>query len=326
MSAPRRPRAARVDGVLLLDKPPGLSSNARAAARQAPLPRREGRPHRHARSARIRPAAALLRRGDQVRAVPARRATSATWRPCASASRRRPATPKATIVATRAGRVRPRGARAVAAAFRRPIDADAADALGAEARRQAATTTTRARASRSRASPRDGRDPRARAARMERAAMPTLDVACSKGTYIRALAEDIGEALGCGAHLAALRRTARRLSHRRRGDARSARGAGPRPSATHGCCRWRSLVARSAARSSVDADVSRRFRQGRAVPVEACSPARGGCSTVIAAGRRRCRSGVARRGAHTASRSSRTDVVTVERSTPTLSEHKLLEN
>src|SRR5205085_1627239 len=36
----------------------------------------------------------------------------------------------------------------------------------------------------------------------------TLDVACSKGTYIRTLAEDIGAALGCGAHLAALRRTA----------------------------------------------------------------------------------------------------------------------
>ena len=30
---------------------------------------------------------------------------------------------------------------------------------------------------------------------------------CSKGTYIRTLGEDIGEALGCGAHLSALRRT-----------------------------------------------------------------------------------------------------------------------
>jgi tRNA pseudouridine55 synthase len=30
---------------------------------------------------------------------------------------------------------------------------------------------------------------------------------CSKGTYIRVLAEDIGEALGCGAHLSGLRRT-----------------------------------------------------------------------------------------------------------------------
>lgn len=35
----------------------------------------------------------------------------------------------------------------------------------------------------------------------------TLKVVCSKGTYIRVLAEDIGEALGCGAHLSGLRRT-----------------------------------------------------------------------------------------------------------------------
>ena len=34
-----------------------------------------------------------------------------------------------------------------------------------------------------------------------------IDVTCSKGTYIRTLAEEIGQALGCGAHLAALRRT-----------------------------------------------------------------------------------------------------------------------
>jgi tRNA pseudouridine55 synthase len=36
---------------------------------------------------------------------------------------------------------------------------------------------------------------------------PDLRVACSKGTYIRVLASDIGDALGCGAHLTALRRT-----------------------------------------------------------------------------------------------------------------------
>jgi len=34
-----------------------------------------------------------------------------------------------------------------------------------------------------------------------------IEVQCSKGTYIRSLAEDIGRALGCGAHLVALRRT-----------------------------------------------------------------------------------------------------------------------
>lgn len=34
-----------------------------------------------------------------------------------------------------------------------------------------------------------------------------LDVECSKGTYIRSLARDLGELLGCGAHLGALTRT-----------------------------------------------------------------------------------------------------------------------
>lgn len=39
--------------------------------------------------------------------------------------------------------------------------------------------------------------------------MPRIEirVVCSKGTYIRALARDIGQALGSGAHLTALRRT-----------------------------------------------------------------------------------------------------------------------
>lgn len=37
--------------------------------------------------------------------------------------------------------------------------------------------------------------------------MATLDVLCSKGTYIRTLAEDLGQTLGCGAHLASLERT-----------------------------------------------------------------------------------------------------------------------
>ena len=42
------------------------------------------------------------------------------------------------------------------------------------------------------------------------AAQPAMDirVTCSKGTYIRTLGEDMGEALGCGAHLSALRRVA----------------------------------------------------------------------------------------------------------------------
>jgi tRNA pseudouridine55 synthase len=42
----------------------------------------------------------------------------------------------------------------------------------------------------------DGRPPRVR-----------LAIACSKGTYVRSLAADLGTALGCGGHLGALRRT-----------------------------------------------------------------------------------------------------------------------
>lgn len=46
--------------------------------------------------------------------------------------------------------------------------------------------------------------------RMERLEGNELDIVvrCSKGTYVRTLGEDIGEALGCGGHLTALRRTA----------------------------------------------------------------------------------------------------------------------
>lgn len=36
----------------------------------------------------------------------------------------------------------------------------------------------------------------------------TLDIHCTKGTYVRTLAEDIGKVLGCGAHVIELRRTA----------------------------------------------------------------------------------------------------------------------
>ncbi len=44
---------------------------------------------------------------------------------------------------------------------------------------------------------------------LTRIALPDVDfrVVCSKGTYIRSLARDLGAALGCGAHLTALRRT-----------------------------------------------------------------------------------------------------------------------
>src|SRR5258707_2031687 len=56
---------------------------------------------------------------------------------------------------------------------------------------------------------REGRQVTIRSLDLLACALPdvTFRVTCSKGTYVRTLAEDIGEALGCGAHLVALRRT-----------------------------------------------------------------------------------------------------------------------
>ncbi len=44
---------------------------------------------------------------------------------------------------------------------------------------------------------------------IDRIALPEIDfsVLCSKGFYVRTYVHDIGEALGCGAHLTSLRRT-----------------------------------------------------------------------------------------------------------------------
>ena len=70
-----------------------------------------------------------------------------------------------------------------------------------------------------------------------------LQVTCSKGTYIRTLGEDIGHALGCGAHLSALRRTA------------------TGPFATHQCISLSALEA-----------LSENERQMRLLPVDALLP------------------------------------------------------
>lgn len=55
---------------------------------------------------------------------------------------------------------------------------------------------------------------RARPVRIDRielvsyeAPLAVLDIDCGKGTYVRSVARDLGAALGCGAHLAGLRRT-----------------------------------------------------------------------------------------------------------------------
>jgi tRNA pseudouridine55 synthase len=56
--------------------------------------------------------------------------------------------------------------------------------------------------------PREGMIDVAVAGQASGMAYATLLISCSKGTYIRSIARDVGTALGCGAHLCALRRLA----------------------------------------------------------------------------------------------------------------------
>lgn len=90
----------------------------------------------------------------------------------------------------------------------------------------------------------------------------TFRVTCSKGTYVRTLAEDIGEALGCGAHLVALRRTgvgALTLEHAVTLDALSDAPAAERDA-------WLQPVdalLSTFARVTLDADEAKRFRHGQ---------------------------------------------------------------
>jgi tRNA pseudouridine55 synthase len=100
--------------------------------------------------------------------------------------------------------------------------------------------------------------------------MVGLFVECSKGTYIRALAEDIGAELGCGAHLAALERTVVgpfALGQSIKLDALEAISPAER--------RDRILpleaLLQSWPRLTLEASLEAKFRQGRAISVDSAS-------------------------------------------------------
>jgi tRNA pseudouridine55 synthase len=102
-----------------------------------------------------------------------------------------------------------------------------------------------------------------------------LRIRCSKGTYIRTLVEDLGRALGCGAHLEALRRTAAgafRVSEAVTLDQLQAATGEERD-------RWLLPLASLLAglpRINLDAPLAARFAQGQAIRREA--PPVGRCS------------------------------------------------
>ena len=88
-----------------------------------------------------------------------------------------------------------------------------------------------------------------------------LRIRCSKGTYVRTLAEDIGEALGTCAHLAGLRRTA---SGRWRVEDAVSLDALASPSRTEHLMTLAALLA-DLPRAELDAAQEARFRNGQSL-------------------------------------------------------------
>lgn len=104
-----------------------------------------------------------------------------------------------------------------------------------------------------------------------RAALPdvTVRVTCSKGTYVRTLAEDIGEALGCGAHLVALRRTgvgALTLEHAVTLDALTSMD----PDARDAMLRPVDALLSTFAPVRLPSEAARRFQHGQRLRIEDC--------------------------------------------------------
>ena len=194
------------DGVLLVDKPAGITSTrALALAKRSPrIP--EGRPYGDARPLCHRAAAPRLRRGDQVLALPDR------FRQVL----RRDSPPGSHIDDRRhRGRNRHPIARQVGA-WRRS-NAVSREFVGISTQIPPMHSAVRVQGKRLYDLARQGvevaREPRAiRIDFLEIIEFSgeklVISVKCSKGTYVRTLAETIGERLGCGAYLTDLRRTA----------------------------------------------------------------------------------------------------------------------
>lgn len=100
----------------------------------------------------------------------------------------------------------------------------------------------------------------------------TIDVTCGKGTYIRALARDIGAALGCGAHLASLRRTA--VGQFRAEDAITLDALASDPAAVPSLLQPPSIAVADWAAVTVTGDEARLIRNGMPIAGAPDMPAR----------------------------------------------------
>src|SRR5476651_136238 len=181
-----------------------LFQQRRADQGQARAQRQEGRPHRHARPLRHRPAAAVLRRGHQVLAGLAGGGQDlrhhGTSRPTTDTG-----DTEGLVIETRAVDVTLEQIEAVLEQFRGPIAQ--VPPMYSALKRDGKPLYEYARAGIT--LEREARNVTIHKLELISYDAPflKLSVKCSKGTYIRVLGQDIGEALGCGAHLNALRRT-----------------------------------------------------------------------------------------------------------------------
>ena len=92
-----------------------------------------------------------------------------------------------------------------------------------------------------------------------------LCVTCSKGTYIRSIAHDLGERLGCGAHLAVLRRTA--VARFGLGCAHTLESLAAMPAAERDACLLPvDALLQNLPEVRLEAAQQARFVQGQAVP------------------------------------------------------------
>ena len=92
----------------------------------------------------------------------------------------------------------------------------------------------------------------------------TVDVHCSKGTYIRSLAEDIGDSLGCGAHVKELRRT--KVAHLTVDDAVSlGELEASTPEKRDATLRPITMLVAPLPFIDLDAEAARRFLQGQRI-------------------------------------------------------------
>lgn len=263
-----KPRGDRVDGVLLLDKPVGVSSNrALQTARRLLNARKAGH------TGTLDPLASGLLpvtlgeatkfSADLLDADKAYRATLALGVTTTTGDA------EGEVLERRAVDVAPDALAAVLARFTGALEQ--VPPMHSALKRDGRPLYALARAG-----VEVERTPRA--VRIERLALVdfagdrlVLDVECSKGTYVRVLAADIGAALGCGAHLTALRRT-------RVGPLLVEQAVTPAaleamtPAARRACLAPVDSLLGTLPKLALDAAHAQRFRLGQRLAIEAQPP------------------------------------------------------